>query len=346
MHLPVVLKEGFNALPPAFREAHKSAICTMGYATGERDILNITVNGVELKFNMFWAQQISHLQLNYIARDASEALKAEHLPTLVISPVIYPKIAQKLVDMNVNYIDQFGNVYINEKTIYIQNSGKKLPTGNKITKSRLFGETGLKLLFALLQDPEAVNFPYRDIAKLVNISPASITILFKEMVKDGYLLEDYDDSKRLLRKRDLLQRWVNGYKEILRPKLMIGTYESFKKEVVRNFAILPVAEWHGAWGGEPAGAVYTKYLSPEILTLYVPETGKAWMKSMSLIPADGKYEIEVLKYFWDKDHPLFIVEPNTVPPLLAYAELVESGDSRNIETAQKIYDEYLQFIEQ
>jgi hypothetical protein len=347
MHLPVVLKDGFKLLPPAFREAYKSAVCEMGYAMGERDKLRITVNGVELTFNMFWAQQISHLQLNYIARDANEAMQKEQLPTLVISPVIYPKIAKKLLDLNVNYIDQFGNVYINEKTIYLQSSGKKVPSGKKMTKSRLFGETGLKLLFVLLQDQEAVNFPYRDIAKLVNISPASITILFKEMIREGYLLEDYDDSKRLLRKRELLDRWVNGYKEILRPKLMIGTFKSVKKDLVRNFRALPIIEWHGSWGNEPAGSIYTNYLSPELLTMYVTEDGKPWMKSMSLIPTnDGKHEIEVLKYFWNKDHPLFMVEPNTVPPLLAYAELVETGDSRNFETAQKIYDEYLQFIEQ
>jgi hypothetical protein len=346
MHLPVVLDKGFKALPPIFKEAFKTSRCVMGYAIGERDIFTITVNGVELNFNMYYAQQISHLQLHYIRRDAAEALKDNQLPTLVISPVIYSKIAQKLVDMNVNYIDSTGNVYINEKTIYILSAGKKSKTGEVITKSRLFGESGLKLLFALLQDQEAVNFPYRELARLVGISPASITILFKEMLKGGYLFEDHNDDKRLLRKRELLQRWLNGYQEILRPKLMIGTYESIKKDFVRNFEMQPISEWQGNWGGEAAGAIYTKYLVPEILTMYVPGDDKIWMKKMGLIPTERNHNIEVLQYFWDKGHALFMVAPNTVPPLLAYAELTSSGDSRNQETAQKIYDEYLQFIEQ
>lgn len=32
----------------------------------------------------------------------------------------------------------------------------------------------------------------------------------------------------------------------------------------------------------------------------------------------------------------------TIPPILAYADLILQGDPRNQETAQKIYDKYLQ----
>jgi hypothetical protein len=346
MHLPIVLDKGFKLLPPVFKEAFKTSVCEIGSSIGERDVLKITVNQVELKFNIYYAQQISHLQLHYIQRDATDAFKADFLPTLVVCPVIYPKVAKKLVEMNVNYIDSTGNVYINEKTIYILSPGKKPNTKDVPTKSRLFGESGIKLLFALLQDQEAVNFPYRELAQLINISPASITILYKEMLKSGYLLENYDDNKRLIRKRELLQRWVSGYQEILRPKLFTGMYQSIKKDFVRNYANQPIDDWQGSWGGEPAGAIYTKYLVPEILTMYVPKDDKTWMKKMSLVPSDGKQDIEVLQYFWDKDHPLFKIKPHTVPPLIVYAELTASGDSRNQETAQKIYDEYLQFIEQ
>jgi hypothetical protein len=69
------------------------------------------------------------------------------------------------------------------------------------------------------------------------------------------------------------------------------------------------------------------------------------MKKMSLVPVNDHQDLEVFRYFWDKDHPLFKVEPNLVPPLIVYAELIATGDSRNQETARKICDEYLQFIE-
>ncbi len=346
MHLTGVIKKGFELLPPVFKGAYKGLHVEIGsLPLGKNNLLTFKVNDVELKFNIYYANQISHLQLNYIQREAADAQKEAGLPTMVISPIIYSKIALKLADMNVNYLDSLGNAYINEKTIYLQHGGQKPKAGSATAKGRLFGESGLKLLFALLQDEEAVNFRYRELAKIVAISPASVTILFKEMLKYGYLFENYDGSKRLLKRRELLQRWIEGYQENLRPKLMIGRYQTFKKDLVRNFAELQIGDWQGNWGGEPAAALYTKYLVPQVLTMYVPADEKCWMKKMSLIPVDANQDLEVFSYFWDKDHPLFKVKPNLVPPLIVYAELMATEDSRNQETAQKIYDEYLQFIE-
>jgi hypothetical protein len=56
---------------------------------------------------------------------------------------------------------------------------------------------------------------------------------------------------------------------------------------------------------------------------------------MGLILTSDNPDLEVLTYFWDKDHPLFQVEPNLAPPLVVYAELIGTGDSRNQETAKK-----------
>ncbi len=346
MHLSVVLEKGFNMLPPVFRDAYKSAHINLNYAIGERDILTFRINGVNLKFNIYYAHQIGHLQLHYIKREANDALKKEKLPTLVISPVIYPRIAEKLVDMNVNYLDAVGNVYINEKTIYILNTKKKSEATSKPSKSRLFGEAGLKLLFALLQDPDAINIPYRDLAQLTGISPASITILYKEMMQNEYLLENIDDSKRLLRKRELLQRWVNGYNETLRPKLLIGRYKSVDKDFVRNYRNQQIQDWNGNWSGEAAAGIYTNYLVPGELSMFVPAEEGKWKKELRLVPTEQDPDIVVYKYFWNPNHPLFQITPNLAPPLLVYAELASSSDSRNLETAQKIYDDFLQFIEQ
>ena len=154
MHLPIVLDKGFKLLPKVFRDAYKNAQLTIRHPIGERNVFTFSINGVELTFNIYYAQQIGHLQLHYIQREAVEALKQDQLPTLVVSPVVYPRIAEKLMEINVNYLDAVGNIYINEKTVYILNAKKKADATVKSTKSRLFGEAGLKLLFALLQDPD------------------------------------------------------------------------------------------------------------------------------------------------------------------------------------------------
>ena len=61
------------------------------------------------------------------------------------------------------------------------------------------------------------------------------------------------------------------------------------------------------------------------------------MKNYRLVP-DLEGNIKVFKHFWIDEQE----NTNTVHPLLAYADLMNKGDRRCTETAQKIYDEYLQ----
>lgn len=94
------------------------------------------------------------------------------------------------------------------------------------------------------------------------------------------------------------------------------------------------------WGGENAGALLTNYLRPEKYTMYTNTIKTTLMKDIQLIP-DIKGEIEVYEQFWSKD--LIVESENeiTVPPFLAYAELITSLDSRNRETAERIKEKYL-----
>ena len=55
--------------------------------------------------------------------------------------------------------------------------------------------------------------------------------------------------------------------------------------------------------------------------------------------ADPRGSVEVLKAFWDP--ACDANDPEIVPPLLVYADLLATGDPRNLETARRIYDEQL-----
>ena len=91
------------------------------------------------------------------------------------------------------------------------------------------------------------------------------------------------------------------------------------------------------WGGEPAGDLLTNYLKPEEFTLYTDESRTELIRNYRLIP-DDKGRIEIYEKFW-KDNGS---KQETAPPLIVYADLMGNSDRRSIETAQKIYDEYLQ----
>ncbi len=54
---------------------------------------------------------------------------------------------------------------------------------------------------------------------------------------------------------------------------------------------------------------------------------------------DQRGNVEILKAFWDTKCDW--TDTEIVHPLLVYADLLATGDPRNIETAKRIYDERL-----
>lgn len=61
------------------------------------------------------------------------------------------------------------------------------------------------------------------------------------------------------------------------------------------------------------------------------------IKNYRFVP-DENGNVKVYQKFWQYEEK----ENKVVPPLLVYADLINTGDRRCIETAQKIYEKYLQ----
>jgi len=99
---------------------------------------------------------------------------------------------------------------------------------------------------------------------------------------------------------------------------------------------LPNADFY--WGAETAGAVLTNHLHPEVFTIYTKQPKIILMKNLRLVP-DPAGNVEILDVFW---HDQLNYKQGLVPPLLAYADLVTSLDSRNREIADRIRQQYLE----
>ena len=91
-------------------------------------------------------------------------------------------------------------------------------------------------------------------------------------------------------------------------------------------------------GGEPAASVLTAHLKPQQLIIYSQGSVNKLLTDFRL-RSDPNGEIEILDAFWKFETK----KPNLnfVPPLLIYADLLATTDARNLETARKIYDQYL-----
>ncbi|HUN04731.1 MAG TPA: type IV toxin-antitoxin system AbiEi family antitoxin, partial [Niabella sp.] len=72
-------------------------------------------------------------------------------------------------------------------------------------------------------------------------------------------------------------------------------------------------------------------------TLYTMEARTELIKNYRLVP-DEKGNVKAYKQFWKQDD----ATTNVVNPLLVYADLIITGDRRCLDTAKKVYDEYLQ----
>lgn len=266
-----------------------------------------------------------------------EALAKEYHPFMIVAQTIFPKIKQELRNRNIAYLEANGNIYLNEKETFIWLDANEPIAIKQKTTNRAFTKTGLKVVYQFLLDPKWVNKTYREIADITDTGIGNITNIFNGLKDDGFLIPLTKDTYMLEGKKKLLEKWIMAYEKKLKPNLAIGTYRFADNDAFLNWKDVKLQQGETMWGGEPAGDIYTNYLRPEELTLYTTEPRNQLMKNYRLIPDEGG-NIKVYEKFW-KDNT---EEQDVVHPLLVYADLIMKGDRRCTETAEKIYNEYLQ----
>ena len=267
--------------------------------------------------------------------------RRQHDPTpyVMVLPQVTAEKADELRKDDIQFIDTVGNGYINQPPLYLFVKGNK---AQKILKApsvnRLFKQTGLRVLFALLCNPGLENETYRTIATKTKVALGMVNWVVKDLQELGFMLEKGSGRRRqvqLLRKERLLERWITAYAEQLRPKLILGRYrgaEGWWRQAELN-------PDQALWGGEVAAAKLTEYLKPQVVTLYVDRDNPGVVIVPNRLKPDPEGEVELLGRFWQPD----TVKPygDTVHPLLVYADLIATGNQRNMETARIIYDEHL-----
>lgn len=253
---------------------------------------------------------------------------------MIITEYVNPLMAERLKKHGIAFLDLAGNAYVNAPPVLIFIKGNKpaepLP---RQTRNRAFQATGLKMLFALINNPELVNAPYREIAKTANVALGTVGWVFTDLKDGGFLVEMGKRGKRLKNKKQLIERWVTAFPEVLKPKVTRGLYTAkdpywWKDAQIKDFDAF--------WGGEVAAARITKYLKPEMITVYIcGEPGEFLMKNK--LKKDPQGEVELIDAFWATD--IIQHAGEMVPPLLIYADLIATGDTRNLETAKLIYEQ-------
>lgn len=268
-----------------------------------------------------------------------EAMRRLPAPNLLVVPYINPIMARRLREAGVQFLDGEGNAYLDQENprILVWVTGNRPPKPRPRERPlRVFRAAGLRVIFPFLCLPDATAATYRDLAKMAGVALGTVAKTVEELKLLGFLRKTKTHWV-LENKARLLDAWVDAYPRELRPLLKPRRFHTNKAEWWRD------ADWTllGAWlGGEPAAALLTKHLRPVIATAYLAGGLAEMARALRWAKRDDG-NVEVLQKFWTFEQEDGIADPRLVPPLLVYADLVATGEPRNIETAALIRERYL-----
>lgn len=293
--------------------------------------ITFKINKQQFVFNAETKQELRNHQLEGTLEQAKL-----FEPLIIVAGRLFPKIKEALRNNHVAYLEANGNIFLHQQDTMIWIDVQQLLKAKKETGNRAFTKTGLKVVFNFLLHEDDINLPYREIANRAGTALGNINNIINGLKETGFIIKLNKDAYKLTNKKNLLDRWITGYAEQLKPSLHIGNFRFIKDEDFLSWKTLQIRDGKTFWGGEAAGSLLTNFLKPAELTLYTTETRNELIKNYQLVP-DENGNVKVFKKFWYNE-----TAGNVVPPLLAYTDLMITGGRRSLETAQKIYNEFLQ----
>lgn len=255
-------------------------------------------------------------------------------PFLLIGGQIFPNIKENLKDKGINWIDGAGNMYIraNNHFLFVD---RNETYHVKAERDRAFTKTGLKVVFLFLLNEDWLQKTYREIAEAADVALGTIGYVINGLKKRDYLVKKDENNYQLVRKDELIDEWIGAYEKELKPKLHKGNFTFIDKDEATNWKRVKLDN-QTVWGSEAGADILTEMLRPQILTLHTTHDKGHIMKKFRLNP-DPDGNVQVYEPFWNIKEG-----KETAPPLAIYADLILTGDERNFNIAEKVYDEFIQ----
>ncbi len=255
---------------------------------------------------------------------------------VLLSSYIPEQIAKTLQGLPLNYMDAAGNAFIKTGDVFILLEGNKPVKVDQNETPKALSKTGIKVVFQFLNEPVLINDTIRNIAARTDVSLDTVHKTLQVLQQLKYIIPVGKNQWGWLNGKNLLEQWVNDYGAKLKPGLHFGNFRFVHENDFAKWRQIQFKR-QTCWGGEPAGDILTNYLKPETLTIYTNEAKMDLIKNYKMIPDPNGY-IRVYQKFWSDK----VTDNNTAPILIVYADLINTGNKRNIETAQKIYGKFLQ----
>lgn len=324
LSLPFVRKAILRAEPHRIR-SHDDSILELTTPRGRRRLL-VEVKGSHLS---------QALASDLIARASSRVTT----PRILFAPYVSPEMSALLVSHGINFVDRAGNCHLDLGGSYVGHvEGRKLrrpadaPGGIRAP--------GFRLVFALLVEPDLLNASARNLARASGVSLGTASNVLRRLEHDRILVRT-KSGRQIVRRDDLVERWIAGYTETLRPQLFAGRFQTPDKDppsLEERVAGILGQEETWAWGGVTAAYRLTKHYRGDETVLHVEAAPSDLPKRLKALPhREGRLILLGVP------GPLAFrgKAPHTVHPLLIYTELVLTGSDRAREAASELRERFL-----
>ncbi|EKS9796430.1 MULTISPECIES: type IV toxin-antitoxin system AbiEi family antitoxin [Burkholderia] len=260
---------------------------------------------------------------------------------MLVAPYLSAELAAGLTDQGIPFLDTAGNACLTEPEATVMIAGRPKPARTpRRQASRATTPKGLAVMFALATQPGLVAQPYRAIAAASDVALGTVNLAMDDLIARGLVGQRRNGERLMPDWPRFVQEWVALYPSRLRAKLPSRRFASLAPDWWRGFDF---AAFDARLGGEPAADLLTRDLKPAAITVYTHGTASNRLLLQGRLRPDERGDVEIVEAFWPRSAELAWREQEVpvVPPLLIYADLVASGDSRNLSIADRIHDRCL-----
>ena len=245
------------------------------------------------------------------------------------TPYITPSLAELMVRNDCPYADLAGNLFIRngDTVVLVRNQKKPQSIERKYTRGRAWTPTGLKVLFLLLTEDGALDWPYRRIAEYSGVSLGSVRYVMADLKNSAFIVE-VNGQNRWSNKSAAVADWGIAYKDKLLPAMDRRFYDGNVPKEWWRFRLAVSGETAVQ---ELALLKSRRFLAYKHGNINICIAQNRWQES-------DEGNIEIRQAFW----PECRMFAERVPWLLVYADLLAEDDPRCNEAAIEVYHRYLE----
>jgi len=260
---------------------------------------------------------------------------------LLLARYVPRPTALELIDAGVDFVDLAGNMHVSMQPHHHWTViGYREQADHRQQTPRTAAT--LKVVFTMAAFPESATWTVRELAATAGVSKSKAASARRELLREG-VVRDVRGQFRSSDPEDLTDQLLFGYRQILRPRLVIGRFRPPEQDPQEFLARLEKIREPGfrysLTGGPAAYRLQKFYRGPEA-PIFVDMAREGIARRLRLLP-DREGPVTLLKAFGDLVFWRNVAGADLAHPWLIYAELMAELDPRAQEAGEELYKEFL-----